>query len=349
MHRLLGPCSLALLTACSVFDESLYLEAEQDGGPDPAELFADACVNADIPVIAESTSLNLPLDAFNSVGLGYPKCVPDQYQGPDAFFILDAKRGERWNINAAPQTVDQDVAIVVLDDCSANSCRKVRDRCGAGFDEDFAIVATEDKRYIVSIDSLDPDTIGDITLSINKSECGNGVIEPGESCDGGSGCDEQCRRLIVDGTASEGEPNDIFTGVDMIGSPQAEAHVTITGSVGGPCDEDHYAFIVPEGASVSVQMNAPGGGPCPLDTPEIELPLMDFLAPGRPLRMGEGKTGGASGGCPSFDNLGIDPEFEFARNLPASEYHLIINARETPTSIPYEITFDIHMTTPPAP
>ncbi len=340
-------CALALLPACSVFDEDLYLEIEQN---EAAEQFFDACSaieDPEIPVISESTSLELNLSNFTSHGLGYPTCSVDVFEGPDTFFILDAKQGERWNINAAPQNVDQDVAIVILGDgCASSGCENVRNRCGAGFDEHFAIVASEDKRYIVSVDSLAANSTGSISLDLDKSVCGNGIVEEGESCDGTEGCDAFCRRMIVSGTAAEGEPNDIFTGVDMIGAPDDGGRVTVTGSVGGPCDEDHYAFVVPQGASVSVHMYAPGGGPCPADTPPIDLPLVDFNAPAHPT-VGVGKVTPETGGCPYFDNLGLDPDFDFTRDMPASEYHLIINARETPEIIPYEIVFDIQMATPP--
>lgn len=345
---------LPLVLSCVVFDEDLYLEAdaaedsggEEEGDLDLENLFVDECSADQLDMISDSVSLSLDLSQFTSVGLGYPKCVEKQYQGPDTFFVLDAKAGERWNVNAAPQNVDQDVAIVVLgDQCSATGCQAVRDRCGSGFDEDFALLAEEDRRFTVSIDSLDPDVTGKITLSLDKSICGNGIVEAGESCDGGPACDLQCRRVISGGTVAEGEPNDIFTGVDVIDVGAEGGRATITGSVGGPCDEDHYAILVPEGASLSVEMTGPGGAPCDEDTPAIALPLVDFLAPGGPVAVGEGKAVDGVGGCPGFDDRGLDPDFDFARNMKGSEYHLIINAFETDAAIPYEIHFDLQVDT----
>lgn len=351
MLRFTSIVVLLLLPACLVFDERLHQdsEGESDGetNADAPEV-ADMCIGQELPVFSESTSFSLDLSSFTSFGLGYPKCVEKQYQGPDAFFILDAKEGDRWNITATPQDVEQDVSIVVLDgDCSPSSCHSVRDRCGSGFDEEFALAAAADARYIVSIDGLDRDVGGNVSLTLSKSRCGNGEVEPGETCDGGPDCDALCRRQVAAGTVAEGEPNDIFTGVDMIGVPNEGGQVRVTGVVGGPCDEDHYAFIVPDGGSASVHMYAPGGGPCPDDTPEIELPLVDFLAAGGPVPIGAGKKDATSGGCPFFEASGEDPDFDFARNLPASEYHLVINAFETEAAIPYEIVFDIQTTTPP--
>ena len=347
---LIAALSLSV-TGCLVFDAS-KIEPElagdsEDGGAmelEPSELFVDECTLDGIAVVSESTSLSLDLAQFRSVGLGYPKCTESQFQGPDTFFILDAKAGERWNINAAPQNVAQDVAIVVLgEQCAATGCQGVRDRCGAGFDEDFALIADRDRQYVVSVDTHQADVFGEITLSLDRSLCGNGVLEAGESCDGGPDCDDQCRRLVPDGIAAEQEPNDIFTGVDVVGLPDQGGTVTITGTVGGPCDEDHYAIIVPEGADLSVSMNAPGGAPCPEGTPQIELPLVDFLAPGGPVRVGSGKVDTDAGGCPRIDATNADPDFDFARGLDASEYHLIINAFETEESIPYEIVFDLRV------
>lgn len=364
-----GSLLLLLTVGCSVFDEQLYLDAEaddsdggegtaSDGGPVAATegvaalSVTDACVGADVPVFTESAELELDFDSLTSVGLGYAKCsseqIPDpSYPGPDGFFILRASKDERWNIKVVPQEPQQDVAIVVLEDgCSPESCKSIRDRCGETWGEDFALVAKSDVDYTISVESLTPGVGGKVSLILDKSLCGDGVQDPGESCDGEADCDEQCRRVVESGVAPEGEPNDIFTGVDMLGVAEVGGQVTITGSVGGPCDEDHYAFIVPEGASASVAMYAPGGLPCPEDTPPIVLPLVDFLDEGGPRKIGAGKVGGPTGGCPSFNNTGADPDFAFARNLPASEYHLIVNAFTTEQPIPYELVVDIQPDTP---
>ncbi len=351
----------AFASGCGVFDEQLYLEAQQEDSDGETEdetgnvaplAVANSCVGADVPIFTESAELELDFEALSSVGLGYAKCSTEQvpnpsFPGPDGFFILRATAGERWNIKVVPQEPQQDVAIVVLEDgCSPEGCKSIRDRCGETFGEDFALVAKEDVDYTISVESLNTGLGGKVSLILDKSLCGNMIKEPGESCDGGPNCDVECRRVVESGVAPEGEPNDIFTGVDMLGVADVGGQVTITGSVGGPCDEDHYAFIVPEGASASVTMFAPGGVPCPDDTPLVVLPLVDFLAEGGPRKIGAGKVGGIGGGCPAFDNTGADPEFEFARNLPASEYHLIVNAFTTDQPIPYELVVDIQSGTP---
>lgn len=343
-----------LVAGCAVFPDELPEGAEggetdefDSDGPVEDLLLADVCDLAQLPVISESMSLMLDFSEFQSNGLSYPKCDPKQFAGPDAFFILEAKTGERWNINAAPQDVSHDVSVVVLDgECVPTACKNVRDRCGNGFDEDTAIVATEDSRYIISVDNLNAEA-GRVLLTLDKSLCGNGIVEPGESCEGDVGCDEQCRRVVAQGVSAEEEPNDIFTGVDMIGAAEEPGLFTIRGAVGGPCDEDHYAFIVPEGAAVSVHMYGSGGAPCPDGIGPIALPLVDFLREGGPQPIGAGIADGtATGACPYFDGIrpwegqGDDP-FGFARSLPASEYHLIVNAFETEAPIPYEIEVEI--------
>ncbi|MEM1029184.1 MAG: hypothetical protein AAGN82_02490 [Myxococcota bacterium] len=345
-----GATALSLLLlgvgsgGCSVFDEELYLAAAASDRLTPEA--ADTCIDGSLPVISDSTTLTIDMAAYSSVGLAYATCSENQYVGADVFFALDAKAGERWSIIAVPQSPELDVAVVVSDDCAPRSCNRVRDRCGAGFDEEWALIASEDKRYTVSLDSRGEGT-GRVTLRLEKSVCGNGIVEAGETCDGGEDCDVQCRREVVADRASENEPNDIFTGVDMIGRPETAISSVVTGSVGGPCDEDHYAFIVPDGASVAVEMTAANGAPCPETTPLIAMPFVDFLTPGSPTKVGDGKVGVAGNGCPVILADGSDPAFDFARNLTGSEYHLIINAFETDRLIDYELHFDIQTDTPP--
>lgn len=347
---------LALLAGCAVFPDELPEGAEETDTEEPDTesgnradaVLADACIVDDLPVISDSTSIMLDFTDFQSNGLSYPKCNPKQFAGPDAFFILEAGPNERWNINAAPQDPTHDVSVVVLDgECVPTACKGVRDRCGDGFDEDTAIVAPDTgARYIISVDNLHTDS-GRVLLTLDKSLCGNGIVEAGESCEGDVGCDEQCRRIVAPGVSAEEEPNDIFTGVDMIGAAEEPGEFTIRGAVGGPCDEDHYAFIVPGGASLSVKMFGSGGAPCPEGIGAIELPLVDFLREGGPQKVGEGlPSGPETGACPYFDGIrpwteeGDDP-FGFARDVPGTEYHLIVNAFETDAPIPYEILVEI--------
>ncbi len=357
MNKILAVLGLGAVS-CAVFDESLLDEVEDtemslDTSLDEAPLLADQCFVDDLPVITESVSMILDLGAYQSAGLGYPLCPGPvkEFPGADAYFKLQAKAGERWNVNAAPQQPDLDVVILNLGSgCTPTGCRAAQNRCDVGFNEDFAVIAEEDTEYVIAIDSTST-VPGTVALTLDKSVCGNQVVEAGETCDGGDGCDSECRRVVFEGTVQEGEPNDIFTGVDMIGDAEQDTTVRVRGSVGGKCDEDHYAFIVPEGANVSVRMFGGDGAPCPEGTSEIELPFVDFWADGGPRPLGAGiidLTSG-SGACPFIDGVGEaregmaadEGDFGFARDLPASEYHLIINARVTPAPIPYEIEFEI--------
>lgn len=345
------PIFIVSIASCSVFDESLYLEADENGGSDV--LLADQCFVDDLPVITESTALIVDLSDYESAGLGFPLCPGDveEFPGPDVYFKLRAEPGERWNVNAAPQTPEHDVIVLNLGTgCTPTGCKAAQNRCGVGFHEDFALAAPNEViEYVIALDSITGS--GPVQLTLDKSVCGNGVVEAGETCDGGADCDEECRRVIASGTVREGEPNDIFTGVDMIGDAQSDTNVRIRGSVGGRCDEDHYAFIVPEGSNVAVRMYAEDGGPCPEGTSAIALPFVDFWADGGPRVLGEGlvEPMGPSGGCPVIDGIreandgmSIDEgDYGFARDLPASEYHLIINGFVTEAPIPYEIEFEI--------
>lgn len=352
---LLGPM---LVSACSVFDPSLVPEEDA-----VAEIqFADECFVDQLPVITESTSVIVDLAEYKSAGLGFPLCPGDikEFPGEDVYFKLRAEPGERWNINAAPQKEDHDVVVLNLGSgCTPTGCKTVQNRCDVGFHEDSAIInrLSETVEYVIAVDSVTG--TGPVQITLDKSMCGNGIVEAGETCDEDSdSCDIECRRVIESGDDIEGEPNDIFTGVDMIGDGESDTLVRLRGSVAGPCDEDHYAFIVPEGANIAVRMFGPTGGPCAPNS-GIDLPFVDFLAAGKPAVQGKGVIipTQSSGNCPFIDGIAEpgtymienedgemeEVDFSYARDVEASEYHLIINAFNAPDVIDYTIEFEIEV------
>ena len=331
---------VASATACSVYQSPEEL-GDGHGHGDEGEPIAlsDTCTAEDIPV-ATSDEAHHPTD---TTGLadnfsGFPGCGSDaQLPGPDGFVRLLAAAGDRWHIEAEPEDGDLDVAIYLLPTCDALACQLLVDRCGPGWAEDFTFVAKTAGEYLIGVDSSTPEG-GALDLLVLRTQCGDGLVDHGESCDDGNldagdGCDPECR-IEMSPTDNEVEPNNWHTAANVIRfDGDGTGSVALSGRLGGPCDSDHFALQVPPGAHIYAAMLDGAELACSAEHAEVDMMLME-KSTGR--MRGRGAADGRAGSCPS-----IDPGDTWNENLTGGEYHLTVTAVGEPEVFDYVLEVDI--------
>ncbi len=336
-------CSLMLaLAACSVYEPPEGHDGD-DGHDDHGEgetiELSDTCSAEDILIIESSddhyiTSVEDLNDSFS----GFPACgYEGMLDGPDGFVRLVAAAGERWHVEVEPEDEDLDVAIYMLPTCDALSCELLVDRCRGGFAEDFTFVAETAGDYFIGIDTAAG--AGELELLVLRTQCGDALVEHGESCDDGNlqdgdGCDWNCRIEMEDIADSEVEPNNWHTSANVIRFAGPGTGTTrISGSLGGPCDTDHYAIEVPPGASVYAAMFDGGEQACGLGHAAVDMMFMDGRTGNQ---RGKGNAGGVAGGCPSLER-----GRGFNEALAGGEYHLVVTAQGEAPVFDYVLEFEI--------
>ncbi|MBW2264318.1 MAG: hypothetical protein JRG91_20315, partial [Deltaproteobacteria bacterium] len=68
-----------------------------------------------------------------------------------------------------------------------------------------------------------------VTVDLEPGTCGNGAIEPGEACDGGPGCEDDCTMPVVEQGAYPGGPE---AGIEVVPTDDGFAVAWIDGSCG---------------------------------------------------------------------------------------------------------------------
>lgn len=320
-------------------------DAAPDTGPPPLAL-ADNC-GGEIPLVMPSMGSHPStgtLDLSDDFGM-YVQCgISQPGPWPEGFFRLNSLAGRRWHIMIRPDTETMDVLAAIVPSCDDRNCLRAADACGPGGAEHFNFVPDEAGDYLVSVETSEP---GPVQYMVLSPPCGDGSSQHGETCDDGNsrigdGCTPQCQAELEGSMRGEVEPNgDLFEkNVLFFRSPTGNGgtgSMKVTGNLGGLCDVDRFAVIVPAGGSLQATLLTGSGEPCPTEQPVTMMRLMD---PSTDLQVGRGSTGRAGGECPAID--GSDA---FATDMAGGEYHIVLTTEGQPDVFPYQL--DVTVSGPP--
>jgi cysteine-rich repeat protein len=264
-------------------------------------------------------------------------CTGHVEQGNDGFFGVDLRAGERWHFHIHPLTPGIDTALYVLSTCDDRSCSTGdgEDECGPDRDEHMTFVAPSTGRFLVGISSRAPGG-GRFDMLAIHPVCGNGIKEHSESCDDGNtrsgdGCDDHCRSELYPPRAMEVEPNDDTEGANEVKVTPA-APITVSGRLGGRCDQDTFAVQVPAGASIRATMLDSNGAVCPAGSPPLQMMLV--LPDGHTVG-GQATTRG--GACPSIG----DQPFASTVSEAATYYIRVTTVGDDPNIFDYSLQIEL--------
>ncbi|MEM9067980.1 MAG: DUF4215 domain-containing protein [Myxococcota bacterium] len=312
----LGLLVLLPLFGCELFPKNLIL--------------SDQC-SADLPVIPrDGFDVVVDLTGFRNDISDRVECLNGNTPGPDGFFAVDMRAGEKWHFHVRNTLADGlNPAIYVLDsNCDQRTCGEGEgiDLCGDNRDEHLSFVADRDGIFVVGIDSRDNDP-GMYELLAVRPVCGDNNVEHSETCDDGNldpgdGCDELCRHEISDTRTEEREPNDDNSGANVVdlsgGSAMANARLA------NECDPDRYLLSVPAGA-IDIELRADGGGAC---SAESGVTLTVENSAGRVVATGAPEGDGV---CPVLR----------ATDLPAESYVVVATEAELDRPFDYALAFTV--------
>lgn len=347
---LLLALALAIATpGCFVFDESLY-RAREDAGAGSTDgglallALADDCAGS-VPMVELEDGATSWLRSFDTRGLADDhtnlSCTGRPSPGPDGFFAIEMQRGERWHIHVRRRSQGADPVLFVLRGiCDERNCDRPLglDACRVDSDEHLSLVATTSGVHYVGIDSSNAEGFAG-SVEVFRPECGNGVLEHGESCepdvDPTITCNDECRVVLSGGDEEREVNDDAFMANEL---DISAGSMSIGGRVGALCEIDVYAIDVPAGGgSIRASLRTAGGADCPSGTPSIELQLVG--ADGI-VQLGAGTVRGSSA-CPS-----IDATDAFANDLPEGRYHLRVYALNDEVSRPFDYSLGVELVTP---
>ncbi len=112
--------------------------------------------------------------------------------------------------------------------------------------------------YFLTVEDFDRDGLIPayelVLSSVPADVCGNGVVEPGETCDDantrdGDGCSAMCAYEAT--VVNEAEPNGTRPEATPTGLAAAGS-VTVSGRIEGGADRDYFSFVVPANTSASL-------------------------------------------------------------------------------------------------
>jgi cysteine-rich repeat protein len=339
--RFLVPALAVALGACDVFDPGLYrADGGSDAGSDDGGIVAGPDMTSTVPFLAladrcngELPTLSLSLQEFivDTTGLSgdftdLATCTGQEEQGNDGFFAIQMLAGQRWHFHVHPLSTDVDLALYVVPTCDERSCSvgNAEDECGAGRDEHMSFLAPTSGKYMVGIDSRKSGG-GRFDVLAVRPICGDGMREHSESCDDGNlapgdGCDARCRSELTSAAPNEVEPNDDYTGANVVMLSAATPVVTTRGRLGGRCDFDMFAIDVPAGGSIAATLLDANGAACTASAPPV---LMTFILPDGHT-IGGSIKGDATTPCPV-----IGTQQPFANNIATAGTYFV---RVTPTN-----------------
>ncbi len=294
-------CALFLIALCGACD--LFPEELLDAGPDMGTFaLSDHCTDAPVvttninDALVDLTGLADDVDAVAA-------CIGANAPGADGFFAIEMATDDKWHFHLRNMSASgYNPALYVLDSaCDARRCTGPDgiDLCSDGRDEHLTFVAPRAGTFFVGIDSRVVGE-GQYELLAIHPTCGDGNLEHSEGCDdentdSGDGCDSKCRVELSATERTEVEPNDDFTGANLV-----LESVDVDGSM-RECDADLYVVDLPSGGDLQVEMFAAGGVACAPTTAIYGLDLMDDEA--RSVRMaGSIEDGNA---CPVLQATGL--------------------------------------------
>ena len=193
---------------------------------------------------------------------------------PDAFFAVNAAKGERWHFHVTNiATSNIDISLAVLGDCSELQCQTGIDRCPAGGDEHMTFVPDSDGTFYVSVNGLTGDysQVDVEAYKLKSPPCvgtvtPNGMLAHGESCrpvgDAGvvSGtCDDKCRAILLPDAQMDFEPNNDPYSANVIRMPAGDYGTShVNGTMEASCTKalDMMAVKVPRGATLTATLTA---------------------------------------------------------------------------------------------
>jgi cysteine-rich repeat protein len=325
---------IATLGGCDVFDPALY------------HISGLGAHCEDVVPAVRSSEQTFPVDTTDLTDSMHDlqSCTGYAEPGNDGFFTVDMLAGQKWHFHVHPLTPKLDVALYVLPACDERTCSlgNGEDECGPDRDEHMSFVAGKGGKFIVGIDSRAPGGGRSNVLAIHPI-CGDGILDHSESCDDGNlisgdGCDSHCRAELT-ATAeipepNEVEPNDDWTGANVLLMPADHPTMTVHGRLGGHCDFDMYAVDVPVGASLSATMLDPNDGVCDPKTPPMQA---TFVLPGGHTIGGQ--VAGSDGNpCPA---IGAQQAFATAVKTAGTYYVRVTTLRDVPVAFDYALKIEL--------
>ncbi len=210
---------------------------------------------------------------------------------------------------------------------------------GEGLCSRIAAPNTPPGVYYVAIDAsplAGANTRWDYTLTVGiaPTKCGNGVIDPGETCDDGNttsgdGCSSTCQ--IECAGPSESEPNDDATDASGPLLPSAKA----CGAIVPAGDVDVWSFTVSTYSDVSIETFDASGVTCN----GIDI-VATLLAPDGTTELASADDGGV-GACAFIQSTSAAG----ARHLGAGTYYVAVRAFDANAIIPsYAVRLSIDAT-----
>jgi cysteine-rich repeat protein len=285
--KFLAFSALVIASACDVVSEDEIRKSDVD--------FNDLCeADIELAIVNSSTERRVDMGEFsndrNTTAAG---CGLSGLMGPEGYYIFQSRPEQRWQIRATP-TGNADVALFIDNGCDQGTCIASRDRCGAGLAESFTFIAPPsptgggETLYSLVVDTHSKYT-GDIDVVLVSSVCGDGDLDPGEGCDvglmsaPGDGCSITCQNEVDlahgNPVGVEREPNESPPSANILLLPavdEFDAPVTVSGSVGGGCDDDVFAIQFGGGSITGRTLDATLVASCAA-TPAVRLTMLSTL------------------------------------------------------------------------